>query len=225
MHRSGPHPNHPCPDSWPPNLLSSMRPQARPFSVEIKSRKRQTPLAIPASAAGHDDWIDAIPPDDVPERDVHEDLAGPAAQSEARREAERVFARLADDAPPAETRDEAASADAPAPVPEAPAARVLPDLLAAAREQERLKAEKPKRTRAPKGTKVKRSRKTKSPELRVEQPAPAASEPATRSAPVPTAHAQAAVSRSRRGGLQNTKRLPRGQRWKERRLPRVCWDR
>src|SRR5687768_5837639 len=62
-----------------------MRPQARQFSVEIKSRKRPTSPAIAASAAARqDDWVDLIPPDDVPERDVHEDLADPSVQSEAK---------------------------------------------------------------------------------------------------------------------------------------------
>jgi hypothetical protein len=108
-----------------------MRPQARPFSVEIKNRKRTAPPA-PASAARQDDWIDAIPPDDVPERDVHADLADPAGQSEARRKAEWVFARLNGHAEPSETQNEAAPEEPTAPAPEAPAPRVLPDLLAGA---------------------------------------------------------------------------------------------
>jgi hypothetical protein len=166
--------------------------------------------------------MDAIPPDDLPERDVHEDLSN-ASQSEARREAERVFARLNGQAQPSEAQDEAAPEEPTAPAPEAPAPRVLPDLLAGAREEERTMVEKPKRTRVPKPTKVKRSRKTKSPGPRLEKPEPAASEHVA-IAPEPTRDAQATVSQSRRVE-QRASKLPPGQRWKERRLPRVCWDR
>ena len=48
------------------NLLSIMRPQARLFSVEIKSRRRNAAPAVPATAPRQDDWIDAVTPDDVP---------------------------------------------------------------------------------------------------------------------------------------------------------------
>jgi hypothetical protein len=187
-----------------------MRTQARPFSVEIKSRRRNAPPAIPASAARPDDWIDAIPPDDLPERDVHEDLPAPAAQSEARKKAERLFGRLNGHTQPSETQDEAGPQEAPAPARDVPAPRVLPDLLAAAREDERTKIEKPKRTRVPKP--------------RLEQPAPVASEPVTGFPLAPTGHAQAAMSQRRRI-TERASKLPPGQRWKERRLPRVCWDR
>jgi hypothetical protein len=196
-----------------------MRPQARPFSVEIKSRKRSTPPAT--ASAARDDWIDALPPDDVPARDVRADLADPG-QSEARRKAESVFARLNGRAAPSETQEEAEEPIAPAP--EASAPRVLPDLLAGAREEERKMVEKPKRTPVPKPTKVERLRKTKSPGPRLEQPERAASEPATKITPLPTGDAQAAMSQSRRA-KQRASKLPPGQRWKERRLPRVCWDR
>jgi hypothetical protein len=200
-----------------------MKPQARPFSVEIKSRKRTAPPAVPASAARQDDdWMDRVPPDDVPKVDVRADLADPAGQSERRREAERVFARLSGRAVPSEAQNGAAPEEPTAPAPEAPAPRVLPDLLAGAREEERQMVEKPKRTRVPKPTKVKRSRKTKSPGPRLEQPEPAASEPAA--APVPTNDAQPATSQGRRS-TERASKLPPGQRWKERRLPRVCWDR
>ena len=84
--------------------------------------------------------------------------------------------------------------------------------------------EKPKRTRVPKPTEVKRSKKTKSPGPRLEQPERAASEPATKITPLPTGDAQAAMSQSRRA-KQRASKLPPGQRWKERRLPRVCWAR
>src|SRR5215203_5654356 len=104
-----------------------MRPQPRPFMVETKSRRRAT---HPEKSAT-DDWLDLVPPDDLPERDVNEDL-GVAPAHEAFREAEKVFARIGDISEPVEANA------SPAPVTIAePARRVLPDLLAAAREEER----------------------------------------------------------------------------------------
>jgi hypothetical protein len=175
---------------------------------------------MPPSAARQDEWIDAIPPD-LPERDVRADLGDPAGQSEGRREAERVFARLSGQAEPSETQNEAALQEPTASAPQALTPRVLPDLLAGAREEERTMVEKPKRSRVAKATKVKRSKKTKSPGPRLEQPEPAP-EPAAEVAPEPTA--QATMSQSRRAE-QRASKPPPGQRWKERRLPRVCWDR
>jgi hypothetical protein len=49
-------------------------------SNPIKSRRRNAPPAIPASATRQDSWTDEIPPDDLPERDVHADLADHAGQ-------------------------------------------------------------------------------------------------------------------------------------------------
>src|SRR4051812_45461379 len=70
-----------------------MRLQARPFMVEIKNRRRATQPAMATSFARRDEWLDLIPPDDLPERDVREDLLPAAAPNEALREAERVFGR------------------------------------------------------------------------------------------------------------------------------------
>jgi hypothetical protein len=195
-----------------------MRSQARPFSVEIKSRKRSTP-----PAARHD-WIDAIPPDDMPERDVREDLPDVTAQSEARREAERVFARLHREEPSPEAQTQPTPVKEPIPGSEARLPRVLPSLLNAAREEERT-IEKPKRTRAPSSVarpaKVTLPKKPTSVRASVEQPQPEPSP--SPQPPAPPASAQAAMSRNRK--VTGKKSLPRGQRWKERRLPRLCWDR
>jgi hypothetical protein len=125
--------------------------------------------------------MDTIPPDDLPERDVHEDLSDGPSQSEACREAERVFARLNGQAQPSEVKDDPAPSRSPIGTPEAPAPRVLPDLLAGAREEERTMVEKPKRSRVPKAIKVKR-KKTKSSGPRLEQPEPA---PPPKSPPSP----------------------------------------
>ena len=70
-----------------------MRPQPRPFMVETKSRRRATQPENSASFTRRDDWLDLVPPDDLPERDVNEDL-GVAPAHEAFREAEKVFARI-----------------------------------------------------------------------------------------------------------------------------------
>jgi hypothetical protein len=40
---------------------------------------------------------------------------------------------------------------------------------------------------------------------------------------LPSGHAKAAIALSRRN--PDRSKLPRGQRWKERRLPKVCWGR
>src|SRR5215204_3115316 len=45
-----------------------MRPQARPFMVETKSRRRATQPETSASFARNDDWVDLVPPDELPER-------------------------------------------------------------------------------------------------------------------------------------------------------------
>src|SRR3954465_9801285 len=104
-----------------------MRPQTRPFMVETKSRNRTRQPAISASFTRQNDWLDLVPPDDLPERDVNEDL-GVAPAHEAFRAAERVFARNEGGAQavPAPDADQA-----PLTIAEPPR-RVLPDLLAAA---------------------------------------------------------------------------------------------
>src|SRR5215211_3510299 len=70
-----------------------MRPQTRPFMVETKTRNRARQPAISASFPRQDDRLDLIPPDDLPERDVNEDLTVAPAH-EAFRAAERIFARI-----------------------------------------------------------------------------------------------------------------------------------
>src|SRR4051794_1980409 len=70
-----------------------MRPQPRPFMVETKSRRRATQPENSASFTRRHDWLDLVPPDDLPERDVNEDL-GVAPAHEAFREAEKVLLGL-----------------------------------------------------------------------------------------------------------------------------------
>ena len=178
-----------------------MRPQTRPFMVETKSRQRATQPAISASFTRHDDWLDFVPPDDLPERDVNEDL-GVAPAHEAFREAERVFARIGGGAQAVQAPD----AD-PAPVTIAePARRVLPDLLAAAREEERVSIQLPKTKRAGKRTPTtqRRRRPIISPSLLC--PTPGVEQERLPIA-VPSGHAAAAIALSRRNPGRS--KLPR----------------
>jgi len=192
-----------------------MRPQPRPFMVETKSRRRATQPENSASFTRRHDWLDLVPPDDLPERDVNEDL-GVAPAHEAFREAEKVFARIGNTSEPVEAEDAS-----PAPVAMAePARRVLPDLLAAAREEERVSIRQRKTMGA--GTRTPTTqRQTKA----HHQPVSSFATPGVEQErlPVPTGHAEAAIALSRRNPGRS--KLPRGQRWKERRLPKVCWGR
>jgi hypothetical protein len=148
---------------------------------------------------------------------VNEDL-GVAPVHEAFREAEKVFARIANISEPVEAKDAS-----PAPVTIAePARRVLPDLLAAAREQERANIQLPKTKRASTRNPT-TQRRTKTDYQPVNAvPAPGVEQKALPNE-VTTGHAEAAIALSRRNPRHS--KLPAGQRWKERRLPKVCWAR
>jgi hypothetical protein len=119
-----------------------MKRQTRPFSIEIKtSRKPNLPLR--GASRPHSDWIDPFP-EEVPERDVHEDVIVDE-RSEAFRQAEQLFGRAsrlqqkpATDAvavPPEVVTPEIPAA--PASQTESRAPRILPDLIAQARDGER----------------------------------------------------------------------------------------
>jgi hypothetical protein len=173
-----------------------------------------------ASLVSRDSWTDLIPPDDLPERDVYADLVDGVPPSEARRAAEKLFDRFVADQKPVPTQVASELAVSTAPKPVAPV-RVLPDLLAVAREEERRAGEAPKRKRAAKGAGTTKPRK-KSEQARthvdvrvIDPPAPSG---------MLNGHAERAMAMSRsRSGTKA--KLPSGQRWKERRLPKVCWDR
>ena len=184
--------------------------------VETKSRRRATQPENSASFTSRDDWLDLVPPDELPERDVHEDL-GVAPAHEAFREAERVFARIGGGAQAVAVGD-----GPPAPVAVAePARRVLPDLLAAAREEERVSIRLPKTKRA--GTRTPTTRRTKAHQQPVSTFATPGVEQEGLPVAVPSGHAKAAIALSRRKPARS--KLPAAQRWKERRLPKVCWGR
>ena len=198
-----------------------MKLSTRPFMVEIKNRKRATSPAMASSFTRRDDWLDPISPDAPPQRDVHEGLTVAPAQSEALREAEKVFQCLRGSGQPALAESEPTTA-AISSGPEAVSPRVLPDLRAAAREEKRDDVRKPRRNGAANRSTEGQSRK-KAPAKPVRVPAAG---PIIGLAPVmaTNGHAEAAMALSRRISGPRTK-LPPGQRWRERRLPRVCWDR
>jgi hypothetical protein len=184
--------------------------------VEIKNRKRATSPAMASSFTRRDDWLDFISPGALPQRDVHEGLTVAPAQSEALREAEKVFQGFRGSGPPAPAEGEQTTA-AISSGSEAVSPRVLPDLRAAAREEDREDVRKPRRSGASNRSTEDQPRK-KAPAKPAQVPAAAA--PAMAS----SGHAEAAMALSRGMSGPRTK-LPRGQRWRERRLPRVCWDR
>jgi hypothetical protein len=195
-----------------------MRPLTRGFTVEIKARRRSIEPAMTASLVSRDSWADLIPPDDLP-GDVYADLVD-APPNEARRRAEKLFGRFVADQKPVPTK---VASEAPVPtVPDLVApVRFLPDLLAVAREEERRAGEAPKQKRA-KGAATTKPRK-KSERARIHVGVRVIDPPAQPSGML-NGRAEAALALSRRSKAPASK-LPPGQRWRERRLPRVCWDR
>ena len=186
--------------------------------VEIKNRKRATSPAMASSFTRRDDWLDPISPDALPQRDVHEGLTVAPAQSEALREAEKVFQGLrgSGQTAPAESEPKTAA------ISEVVPPRVLPDLRTAAREAKREDVRQPRRNGAAnRSTEGQPRKKVSAKPLRVPAAGPII-EPAP--ALYSSDHAEAAMALSRRMNASRTK-LPPGQRWRERRLPSVCWGR
>ena len=134
--------------------------------------------------------------------------------------AEKLFGRFVADQKPVPTQ-----VASEAPVPTAPElvapVRVLPDLLAVAREEERRAGEASKRKRAEKGAGTTKPGK-KSEQARTHVVVRVIDPPAQPSGTL-NGHAERAMAMSSRSGTKA--KLPSGQRWKERRLPKVCWDR
>jgi hypothetical protein len=201
-----------------------MRPQTRPFTIEVKSRKRPAQRASAATPQAGITWSNFSPPGDS-ELGRHDDLA--SSITLGRDEASRVFGGFGGGAQVTELEHEpelaVSAVEAPSPTP-----RVLPDLVAAAREQERIETatlEAQKRKRASSGP-VRKPQRNRVQARKVE--VVVAKLPSTNDERHPTpatvGHAAAALRLSRRA-LRARSKLPPGQRWKERRLPRVCWDR
>jgi hypothetical protein len=194
-----------------------MKLSTRPFMVEIKNRKRATsPTA--SSFTRRDDWLDPISRDALPQRHVHEGLTVAPAQSQALREAEKVFQGLrgSGQTAPAESEPKTGA------ISEVVTSRVLPDLRTAAREAKREDVRQPGRNGAAnRSTGGQPRKKVSAKPLRLPAAGPII-EPAP--ALYSSDHAEAAMALSRRMNASRTKLLP-GQRWRERRLPSVCWGR
>ncbi|HEX2552606.1 MAG TPA: hypothetical protein VHL98_02820 [Microvirga sp.] len=186
-----------------------MNHQTRSPAGEGRSAGQSGAPARAASERTDPEWFDPFQ-DDVPERDVHADLA--AAEDAAiplDPEAAPMATDAATDAPPA-PEAEPDRGSAPEAAPAAASVPEADDSPVAARPGRRATRRADAAATGMAGDSVPRSTARGPREV-----SPAAAAPA----PQPLVPAS---GRSRRGGAG---RLPPGQRWKERRLPRVCWDR
>ena len=198
-----------------------MRPRSRPFMVEIKSSKRTAQPVTSASSAHPNNSDYLIPSGDLPTRHIPLLIDGPISR-EALREAEKLFSRFSGDQPSVHTTNGGKAPSSPDAKPSAPVGRVLPDLLAAAREHDRTAALMPKRKRVSNSLKtVQRPRKAPVEHRMPDPDPPGAEQP--KNLGLFTGHAEAAMTMSRRTKRSGAKLSP-GERWKERRLPKVCWD-
>jgi hypothetical protein len=199
-----------------------MKRQTRPFTVEIRNTRK--PATQPASSfMPHDDWRDLVSADDLSERDFSPDLALAPPQGGARRYAATALDRLGGGVQLLQPQIEPSL---PVAVSEPQTPRVLPDLLAAARELERTETavlETARYRAAPNGSTPKRPRKKAA---RGDQRIVVAVGASALEEPLPMApRAPVPVARVRSRSKRNPTKLPAGERWKERRLPRACWER
>src|SRR3954469_19095820 len=109
-----------------------MRPQTRPFTVQLKSRRRP-----PAGMEQVPRAVDDISPDDLPERDVRSDLGTTSIQTEAWREASKLF-NLFNPWGGQMDKDQDQTPQPVEATPDAPSPRLLPDLTSQTREEERV---------------------------------------------------------------------------------------
>jgi hypothetical protein len=134
-------------------------------------------------------------------------------------EGDPMSGRAAESAKNQDTPQTPQSDSAPEPAPNqrseptAAARRSLRELFAAVREQDNSAEPKLTRMRASTSKRRKREKPAQNPVM------PAPEPPRT---PAMVFHPRAALSQA---GPRKRSKLPRWQRWKERRLPLVCWDR
>ena len=198
-----------------------MRTRARAFSVEIKQRKRTSHNQSATSLARPGAWLYLLPLGDAAKPSADEALAQAPQQGERCEKLRdcfsrlgKGFSRLRQDTP------FGSSTLTKSPVRQL---RVLPDLIAAAREQQqRATVQAPARKRAPEGSlTTKRQSKIGREQPTTGDPTTSMEAPA-KPTPALNGHVAAAMAMSRNKARP---RLPPGQRWRERRLPRACWIR
>ena len=204
-----------------------MKPQARPFTVEVKTKRR--PLQAP-----HTNWstvIDEPSPDDLPSRDVLHD--GPDTPFAA---ASRVFSAFATSAiSSASTLGDLASSvftpksqEQPAEQPaaeEGRSGRILPSLLpltpldTAPLQDDNPLRKAAKANRPRKAATVPEEREASEPTEKAADPAIAPSTaPELSLAPTPSPQHGRKPNRRRAEA-----RVRAGEGWKRRRLPKACW--
>jgi hypothetical protein len=216
-----------------------MKPQTRPFTVETKTRRRLT-------ESSHANWsavIDEPPPDDVPSRDVRGDASSAEADPTPLAVANRMFSALTTNAISTAASFAGAAANvfaskqqagedlSPAAAPAADqgrTGRILPSLLPvnpfedAPVEKAATKGQK----RAPSKPRERAGKKERPPasmpvlqsaDLSIPEQQSVAMELSAQAAPV-----SARKSRRARARIAD-RRVPAGERWKRRRLPKVLW--
>ena len=198
-----------------------MKSQARPFTVEMKSRRR--PLQ-----ASHTNWstvIDEPSPDELPRRDVREDAADTPFAA-----ASRVFGAFISSAISTPTLGELAASVFTSRPQEQPAeqtatvegrtGRILPSLLPVNRFEAASDEENAPATKAAKANPP-RKRAVAVAEQPEAEPTDVVAGPASQ----PTTNGVPAASSN--GGRPNRRganaRVRAGAGWKRRRLPKACW--
>jgi hypothetical protein len=205
-----------------------MKPQTRPFMVEVKGRRR--PLQ-----AAHANWgtvIDEPSPDDLPSRDVRDDAADTPFAA-----ASRVFSAFANSAISSTSTlgDLAASVftrkPQDPPTESLPATadvrpgRILPSLLPVnsfdgvlAAERAPFQAKATKRRRKPAAVVVNPEEAPEPSEVQTDPP----SDP-TVCPELIVAAKRSSLRNRRREGRRADARVRAGEGWKRRRLPKACW--
>jgi len=188
-----------------------MKPQTRPFTVETKGRRGQA-----ASSAKWTSLIDEPSPDEVPSRDIRDDARTPseAALSPFAATATSLAETAANVFAPKQ-QDTDGTVERPLPA-EKRTGRILPSLVPANRFDQVAEpvTAKPRAKRA-RRVSAKKPGRVSTPEAVSSVPRP---EP-----PVPAGLGTAAVYALRNLRSRREKRVPAGERWKRRRLPKACW--
>jgi hypothetical protein len=218
-----------------------MRRPTRPFTVEFKSRRKSARGSVLDDSRGR--LIDEPAPDEVPSRDVSEDAPASAGDTPLAA-ANRVFSRAASRAlstavSPGDLASSAFAPQRPEPSPAAPdgppqGEGIPPSLAPASASQDArpddrdgsLTEPAPECRRTPAKTPAREKRVPDRDEQAAESTRPAMMLEEQESVAEPSAPAQ--DERPVPDGPKLTRRrteprVPTGERWKRRRLPKVCW--